>query len=129
RYGVRPDDRVRLPRPHGNVAFRVAAVYYDYSSDRGVVVMDRRTFARHYGEQSPTGLSVYLERGVDSQAVRERLLGAIGDKHHVAITTNSSLRQEVLRIFDSTFTITYALELIAVIVAILGVSATLMTFM
>jgi putative ABC transport system permease protein len=33
----------------------------------------------------------------------------------------------VLRVFDSTFTITYALEIIAIIVAVLGVGATLLT--
>ncbi len=37
------------------------------------------------------------------------------------------MRAEVLRIFDSTFAITYALELVAIIVAILGVSGTLLT--
>jgi putative ABC transport system permease protein len=45
----------------------------------------------------------------------------------VFIATNRSLRAEVLRIFDSTFTITYALELIAILVAILGIAGTLLT--
>ena len=52
-------------------AFRVAAVYFDYSSDRGVVVMDRGTFARYFGEQRPTSLTVYLRPGRDPDAVRE----------------------------------------------------------
>ncbi len=33
----------------------------------------------------------------------------------------------MLRVFDSTFTITYALEIIAIVVAVLGVGATLLT--
>ena len=37
------------------------------------------------------------------------------------------LRAEVLRVFDSTFAITYALEIIAVVVAMLGVAGTLVT--
>jgi putative ABC transport system permease protein len=45
----------------------------------------------------------------------------------VYIYTNRALRAEVLRIFDSTFAITYALELIAILVAVLGVAATLLT--
>jgi putative ABC transport system permease protein len=43
------------------------------------------------------------------------------------IHTNSSLRAEVMRIFDATFAITYALEAIAIFVAIMGVAATLLT--
>jgi putative ABC transport system permease protein len=44
----------------------------------------------------------------------------------VLIFTNASIRAEVLRIFDSTFAITYALEVIAILVAILGVATTLL---
>jgi putative ABC transport system permease protein len=120
-------DEVRLPTPHGPAPFRIAAVYYDYSSDRGVLVMDRATFERHYDDVAIGGLSVYLRKGVDAEAARQRLLTAFGDTHRVLVNTNASLRTEVLRIFDSTFAITYALEIIAIIVAILGVSGTLLT--
>jgi putative ABC transport system permease protein len=120
-------DEVSLPTSAGTVPFRIVAVYYDYSNDRGVLVMDRRTFERHYGRLPASGLSVYLKQGVDPERARERILAAVGEAHQVLINTNKSLRTEVLRIFDSTFAITYALELIAIIVAILGVSGTLLT--
>ncbi len=120
-------DEVMLPTPAGPAAFRIAAVYYDYSSDRGVLVMDRPTFERRFGDTAISSLSVYLRAGVDPDAARERLLGAIGETRRVTINTNRSLRTEVLRIFDSTFAITYALEVIAIVVAILGVSGTLLT--
>ena len=118
---------VVLPTPRGPVPFRIVAVYYDYSNDRGVLMMDRATFERHFGDRTSSGMTVYLKDGVDADAARERLLAGIGDAHQVYINTNQSLRREVLRIFDSTFAITYALELIAIVVAILGVSGTLLT--
>ena len=119
---------VRLPTAHGVVPFRVAAVYYDYSSDRGVLVMDRATFVRHYGDSAASGLSVYLRPGRGHEAgARSSSSTRIGEAHRVLINTNASLRTEVLRIFDSTFAITYALEIIAILVAILGVSGTLLT--
>ncbi len=43
------------------------------------------------------------------------------------IHTNTTLRAEVLRIFDATFAITYGLEAIAIVVAVLGVTGTLVT--
>ena len=47
---------------------------------------------------------------------------------HISINTNASLKREVFRIFDSTFSITYALELIAIFIAILGIASTLLSF-
>jgi putative ABC transport system permease protein len=120
-------DDVMLPTARGPAPFRIVAVYYDYSSDRGVLVMDRGTFARHYGERPASNLAVYLRDGANPETARERLLGAIGETHQVSINTNRSLRTEVLRIFDSTFAITRAIELVAIAVAILGVSGTLLT--
>ena len=127
KHDVAVDDRIELDTPRGARPFRVAAVYYDYSSDRGLVVMDHTTFARHYGAQRPTGLTLYLEPDADPETVREELLAAVGTDHRLFIRTNATLRAEVLRIFDATFAITYALEAIAIFVAIMGVAATLVT--
>jgi putative ABC transport system permease protein len=41
------------------------------------------------------------------------------------VTTNQKLRERVLTVFDQTFQITYALQGIAIIVAVLGVVSTL----
>ena len=127
KHHVRAGDEVMVPTANGPKPFRIAAVYFDYSNDRGVLMMDRPTFARHFGDLPPSGLTVYLEDGVDPDEARSRLLSALGASHAVFINTNRSLRREVLRIFDSTFAITYALELVAIIVAILGMSGTLIT--
>jgi putative ABC transport system permease protein len=127
RFGVTTGSDLRLPTPSGPRTFRVIAVYFDYSTDRGVVLMDRRTFTRAYGETRPTALSVYLKSGRDPQAVRDRLLESLGSAHHVFIHTNASLRAEVLRIFDRTFAITYGLEAIAILVSLLGMAGTMIT--
>ncbi len=120
-------DTVTLPTPKGDVRFRINAVYYDYSSDRGIIVMDRATFTRYWPEPLATSLTVYLREGADADAVRDDLLRQFGENYRVLIYTNAAIRREVLRIFDSTFSITYALEVIAIFVAILGVATTLLT--
>ncbi len=127
KYGAGVGDRITLDTPLGPRAFQVAAVYYDYSSDRGLVVMDRATFERHYGAQRPVGLTVYLEETADPEVVREELTAVLGTSRRLFIRTNATLRTEVLRIFDATFAITYALEAIAIFVAIMGVVTTLLT--
>src|SRR5262249_4341611 len=90
-------------------------------------VMDRSTFVLHFGDQRPTSLAIYLRPHVRAETVRSDILRALGPGHRILVYSNGSLRSEVLRIFDSTFSITYALELIAIVVAILGVASTLLT--
>ena len=120
-------DEIKLNTPQGEAVFRIVGEYFDYSSDRGIVVMDRGTFAKYWGEQLPTSLTMYLRKGTNHEQTRDEILAALGDQYQVLIYTNAALRSEVLRIFDSTFAITYALEVIAIFVAILGVASTLLT--
>jgi putative ABC transport system permease protein len=127
RYKVGVGDAVTLPTRQGPHAFTIAAVHYDYSNDRGTVVMDRPVFARYFDQRRPTGLTVYLKPGADIGAVRAAFVSQFGTRHRMSIYTNRSLRNEVLRIFDATFAITWALELVAVVVAVMGVVATLVT--
>ena len=127
KYGAGPGDAVELPTPNGAASFEVAAVYFDYSSDRGLAVMDAGTFERHFGPRRPSGLTVYLAPGADPPTVRDELRAALGPERRLFVTTNASLRARVLRIFDATFAITYALEVIAVGVSLFGMAATLLT--
>ncbi|MEW5976215.1 MAG: FtsX-like permease family protein [Acidobacteriota bacterium] len=127
KYRKKTGDSLVLDTSHGAAAFQVAAVYYDYASDRGTVVMDRSCLERHFGPQPLKSLTVYLKPGANAEEARDSILSSVGSAHRVSVHTNSSLRAEVLRIFDSTFAITYALEAIAIFVAILGIAATLFT--
>ncbi|HIM14552.1 MAG TPA: FtsX-like permease family protein [Acidobacteria bacterium] len=127
KHRVAVGDTIVLPTPQGETPFRVVAVYFDYSNDRGLVVMDVGTFARHFEAGRPSGLMVYLAPEANPDTVRNELRDGLGNGRPVLITTNASLRREVLQIFDSTFVITYALEVIAVAVSMFGVAATLLT--
>ena len=133
RHGKSVGDQVSLETPQGRRTYQVSGVYYDYAADRGAIIMHRPTLERDFGRVSPASLAVYLRTGADVERVRQELLDRVADlgsnqsSYRVFISTNSALRQEVLRIFDSTFAITYALEMIAVTVAMLGVAATLLT--
>ncbi|HEV8484289.1 MAG TPA: FtsX-like permease family protein [Blastocatellia bacterium] len=141
RFRKAPGDTVELPTPAGSHRFTVIAVYYDYSSNRGTVVMDRTTYSRLFdsalprdgepasaaAQSRPSSLNIYLNPGVDASQVKERLERLVGSRYQLIFTTNSEVRREVMKIFDSTFAITYALELIAILVAGLGVISTLIT--
>ena len=127
RYHKQDGDVIDIATPQGPRPFRIVAVFYDYASDRGVAVMDRGTFAKYFGELPPTGVAAYLKPGADPERVRAEMLEMLDEGHRAFIMSNRTLRDEILVVFDSTFAITYALEVVAIVVAMLGVAGTLLT--
>jgi putative ABC transport system permease protein len=125
RNGLGVGDRLALPNGRNVVEEVIGAVYYDYSSDRGVVLVERTDFELAYGERLPSSLALYVEEGVEPEVVRQELIEKPGQEYRFAATTGRELKHEVLRTFDATFAVTYALEVIAVVTALLGVAATL----
>jgi putative ABC transport system permease protein len=127
RYHKQPGDRVKIPTSQGAREFEIVAVYYDYSNSRGVAVMDRAMFSRYFSDARTGSLSIYLRPGADAAEVNDRLGRNVGSRYQIFFITNGGVRREVMQIFDSTFAITYALEVIAITVAGLGVISTLIT--
>lgn len=127
RFKKRVGDVIELPTATGAHAFKIVAIYYDYSSSRGWVVMDQTTYARYFPYARPTSMSIYLQAGADAGEVSDRLSRGSSGNSQILFLTNGVLRREVMRIFDSTFAITYALEVIAIAIAALGVISTLIT--
>lgn len=126
RFDKREGDRIALITEAGPVEFEIVALFYDYSNDRGTITMDEGLFARHFGESNPTHLALYLKAGADGEQVKAELMEAMKGAR-IVMFTNAGLRDEILRIFDGTFAITWALELIAIVVAMAGVAATMLT--
>ncbi|PYQ53585.1 MAG: hypothetical protein DMF59_01455 [Acidobacteria bacterium] len=114
-----------LPTTRGIERFPITGIYRDYSNDRGVVVMDRSRYIRAFGDDTINTIIIYVRNGVSVDVARRKLEEMFGSKYHAFTVTNREIRTEVMRIFDQTFVITYALLAIAIIVAILGIVNTL----
>ena len=119
-YGVKKGDVVRLPAPGGDVTMRVAGVYYDYTTDGGFVVVDRALFKKHWGDDRLSALAIYLTENARPEDVRKSLENVLDPT--MVLISNAGLKKRVSSIFDQTFAITYALEFIVVVVALLGVA-------
>ena len=124
KFGVGRGDRIELPTPSGTTSFTVAAVYNDYSSDAGIVLLDVRTYRRLFRDDSVNSVAVYAARGADLPRLRSAVVRAVAPLR-IDVETNRELRDLVVQIFDRTFAITYALDVIAVTIAVLGVVSTL----
>ena len=122
-------DRIQLDTPSGEYSFEVKGVYYDYSNDRGTVVMDRDLYRRLYRDDTASTLAIYLKPGASGQDVKAQLDRDLGEQgYQFLITPNAVLQQAVLRVFDRTFAITYALEVVALLIAALGIANSLLAF-
>ena len=128
---LRSGDDIVLATPSGEQAFPVTGVFYDYATDGGKIVMDRALFVELWGEGGATVVPVYLEPGADPDRVKhlmEEQFLAFSDSYPIfTIIKNAELRKEILAIFDRTFSLTYVLEVIAVMVGVLGIVNTLLT--
>jgi putative ABC transport system permease protein len=125
RFGIRAGDRITLPLGASNATLTVAGIYYDYSSSQGYVIVDNSTLRKYLPDQPATNVAVYLKPGADLHTVeRELRLRTAG--LGVNITRNSDLRRISLEVFDRTFTVTWGLEAVAIIVAMLGAANSLL---
>jgi putative ABC transport system permease protein len=125
RNNVGPGNVIEVPTPTGNLKLKIEGVYYDYASDLGYIIISRKLWHEHFPDYYSTTVAVYGAPGVDIDELRGRILNAVGTDERLNVRTNRDLRLEILRIFDNTFAITYALHAIAILVAILGVMNTL----
>ncbi|MGH9433192.1 MAG: ABC transporter permease [Terriglobia bacterium] len=129
KHHARVGDTISLPigaAPAGtpHPAFRVIGIYYDYARESGTVMMDRSTLLKYLPDPAPSSLAVYVAPGASENAVRAGVDRACAG-HQVLISSNRNLRTNAIRIFDRTFAITYALEAVAVAVAVMGIAGAL----
>jgi putative ABC transport system permease protein len=124
RFGVRAGDFISVDTPSGPLRLRVAAIFNDYSSDSGIIMIDRPLFERLFHDDTVNSIAIFARRGVDLSALRTRVIRSVLPLR-IDIETNKELRGLVIKIFNRTFAITYALYLISVAIALLGVVSTL----
>lgn len=126
KHHVKAGDVITLPLGDKLVRFRIIDVFFDYGNERGFVVLDWSTAQLYLPDIVASNVAVYLTPGADLETVRQEI-GRAATNHDVLIFSNRELRREAIRIFDQTFAITYALEAIAVVVAVIGIACALMS--
>jgi putative ABC transport system permease protein len=125
KHHLKAGDSMTLSLGETQASFRIADVYYDYSSERGNILMDRKTMLRYLPDPAPSNLAIYVSSGAQLGRVRAEIENASAG-HRVLMFSNRDLRAEAIRIFDRTFAITYALEAVAVLVAVMGIAGALL---
>jgi putative ABC transport system permease protein len=120
RHAVTAGDILKIRTPSGIAALRIAGVYYDYTSDRGLIMIDRPVFDRWWHDPGVNSAAVYLKPGADPAAAIARIRARWAGQGLI-IYTNAALRSRILTVFDQTFAVTGVIKIIAVLVAIVGI--------
>jgi len=122
RYALGVGDRLTLATPKGPQTFPVAGVVIDYSSDRGTITMDRATYAAYWADDQVDAFGVFVLPGADLEQVAQRIQEAFRGRYPLYVLTRSAFKERVLELVEQPFAVTYALEVIAVLIALLGVT-------
>jgi putative ABC transport system permease protein len=129
---------VGLPRRGGTVTLYtgegprelpVVGIYYDYVTSGGTISLSLDTYRRLWGDEALTALAIRLAPGADADAVARELGDALAPVQRLFVRPNQALRDEALVIFDRTFAITGALQLLATLVAFIGVLSALLSLL
>jgi putative ABC transport system permease protein len=111
----------------GAYDFPTTGIYYDYASTQGTVLMTLSTYRKYWNDTSLTAASLRLDMGADPDQVADDLAKALKPVQRLQIRPNQALREEVLVVFDRTFAITGALQILAMIVAFVGILSALLS--
>jgi putative ABC transport system permease protein len=125
KHHLKAGDSITLSLGQTQASFRIADVYYDYSSERGNILMDRKTMLRYLPDPASSNLAIYVSPDAQPGMVRTEI-EKVTAGHRVLMFSNRDLRTEAIRIFDRTFAITYALEAVAILVAVMGIAGALL---
>lgn len=117
RFGVRVGETIKLPTPTGPQSVEIVGTFADYGNERGSVVIPRSRLAEWFRDESALNVAAHLKPGVEPDEIRRKWMQA---HPGLVVRTNRHLREEVMRVFHETFSVTHALKWIGVTVALIG---------
>ena len=125
RHRLHAGDRVTLRSDRGERSFPVAAVFYDYGTDAGIVALARSVYVMLWNDPGIDGMGFYIAPGaVPGELARQIRTAVAGAK--LTVISNRELREASMRVFDRTFAITGVLRLLTLVVAFVGILSALM---
>ena len=126
RFGIKAADRITLEGTHGPVPLEVAAIFYDYTTEHGVVMMDHSTYLAVFDDHTINSVDFFLDA---RNPRRPDILLEIRDrakKWGLPVTTHDQLHENILGVFDATFAVTRSMRVMAIIVAFFGIAGALL---
>ncbi len=127
-------NRLEIPETGGSLVlftdlgrheFPVAGIYFDYASSQGTALMTQEVYRQYWDDLAITAVALRLAPETDPDMFIQTLQAELAPVQQLLVRPNGILREEVLEVFDRTFDITTALQLLATLVAFIGVLSAL----
>ena len=119
---------LRLNTPEGPIDFPVAGVFSDFFVKGGRILINRQIHQKYWRTNFITNIELFLKPGIDPQQTVSALKQSYKEDM-LRIASQKSLRISVMKLFDRTFAITVALQILSAIVAFIGILNTIMSLM
>jgi putative ABC transport system permease protein len=126
KFGKGMGDTIELMTAGGARRFKIVGVYIDYSSDAGSVLIDRALYRKYWSDELVDAFDIWLEPGADEHAVIQRIKTGYGERYDLFVSTHRELREAVVNIMEQSFVVNYAVEIVAVVVAVFSVINTML---
>jgi putative ABC transport system permease protein len=126
RLGLSLSSGLTLYTDKGPTTFPIVGIYYDYASTEGTAIMSLSAYRGSWDDETVTALVVKLAPGASPDQVARQLEAELAPVQRLFARPNRAIRRAALAIFDRTFAITGALQLLATVVAFIGVLSALL---
>ena len=123
-YAFKPGKRIALPLEGKAAPFIVGGVVRDYARQHGALIVERADYVALTGDRRVNDGALWLAPGVTPAAAIEALRALPGGAE-LDIAVPPEIREVSLQIFDRSFAVTYAMEAVAVLVGLFGLSSSL----
>ena len=105
--------------------FTVAAVFRDYITEHGVILMDYQNLEKLLDDHGVNSLAIFLKPQSDRHQVGLALQQKLAP-YTCKLYANHELRERIMEIFDRSFAITLSTRMIAILVAFFGIISALL---
>jgi len=122
-YGYAPGKVVELPLEGKLRRFTVAGIWRDYARQHGSVIIERELYIAYGGDRNADDAALYLAPGASAKAIEEAIRASVPGGANLEFGAAGEIRAHSLSVFDRTFAVTYALEAVAVLIGLFGLSS------
>jgi putative ABC transport system permease protein len=123
RLGAGPGSTLVVPLDGRPLRTRVAGVYRDYGHAGGAIAIDRAVYVEATGDAGVTDAAIHTAARADATSVAATLRAALGrGDGAIEIRASDEIRRIAMRAFDRAFQVTYALEVAAVLIGLVGIA-------
>jgi putative ABC transport system permease protein len=119
-------DELTLQTDRGVRSFSIVGVAVDFDVNN-VVFMHDPIYRSLWDDRQISAIALFVAPGEEVEAKVNEIRAALAGQEELLVRSNRSMRTNALEIFDRTFAITVALQLLATIVAFIGILSTLMS--